>query len=60
MEEAIMIKAKDDAILFADAFDKDRVWLSIQTPSGSMHCTMDNKTAQKLIEALQATMEETA
>ena len=60
MEEAIMIKAKDDAILFADAFDKDRVWLSIQTPSGSMHCTMTHKTAQELIDALKVTMEQMA
>lgn len=60
MEEAISIKAQDKSTVFVDAFDKDRVWLSIHSQSGTMHCTMDNKTAQELIEALQAAMEETA
>ena len=60
MVESILIKAQNNAIIFTDAYDKGLVWLSIQTPSGSMHCTMTHKTAQELIDALKVTMEQMA
>ena len=60
MTESILINAQNNAIIFTDAYDKGLVWLSIQTPSGSMHCTMTHKTAQELVEALRTTMQETA
>lgn len=56
--ESTAIQAKKDVTVFVDGWDDNTVWLSLQTPHGSAHCTLERKQAQDLIAALQAAIVE--
>lgn len=46
------IMATSGCTVFTDMYEKDEVWLSVQTPSGSAHCTIKTDQVKTLITYL--------
>lgn len=58
MTESTLIKAENNTNVFVDEWEEGGIWLSIQTPHGGAHCTLNKENARAMMEAIKAALGE--